>query len=154
MKSQSVLEKLKRQNLKIAFAESMTGGSVVSRLIKHGGASEVCELGLVTYSNEMKHEYLDITPDDIKQYGVVSKMISMMMAENVCIKAYSNIGVGVTGNAGPTKSPNSDVGEVWVSIYILGEMHSYHFKYASLQREEIINKTTDAIYSLLDKLLG
>lgn len=153
MKSFSVLEKLKRQNLKIAFAESMTGGAVISELIKHPGASDVCELGLVTYSNEMKQELLHITADDIKQYGVVSKMVSMMMAENVSFKAYSNVGVGVTGNAGPMASPQSEVGEVWVSIVILGEMHSYHFQYRDLPREAIINKTTEAIYSLLDKLL-
>ena len=153
MKSLDVLRKLKQQNLTIAFAESMTGGAVISELIKHPGASDVCELGVVTYSNEMKKDILDIALEDIKQYGVVSKMISMMMAENVLIKAFSNVGVGVTGNAGPTASDRSLVGEVWVSILIKGEMHSYHFQFSAIEREAVIQKTTAAIYNLLEKLL-
>ena len=153
MKSKEVLEILKQKKLTISFAESMTGGRVISELIKHAGASLVCELGLVVYSTQMKEELLDISKEDIRQYGVVSKMISMIMAENVSMKSLSNVGVGITGNAGPTIDSSGNLGEVWVSIFILGEMHSYHFQFNSLPREEIIEKTTQAVFMLLSTLL-
>lgn len=153
MKSKEVLELLLAKNLKIAFAESMTGGMVVSELIKHENASKVCELGLVLYSNDMKKEFANITNNDINQFGVVSKMVAMMLAENVLLSSYANIGVGVTGSAGPTSEPNSKVGEVWVSILYLGEYFNYHFQFGQLDRIDILTKTTSAIYNLLYNIL-
>ncbi len=153
MKSLSVLNKLKEKNLKIAFAESMTGGALVSELIKNPGASSVLELGMVTYSNRIKESFLDVPKEVIKKYGVVSKEVSIIMAKNIKAKAHSHISVSVTGNAGPTSSLNSNVGEVWVSICILEKVMSYYFKFENLQRKEIINKTTTKVYELLDELL-
>lgn len=153
MKSLSVLNKLKEQHLKIAFAESMTGGRVASELVRHPGASEVFELGIIAYSAYVKEEVLDINKDVFSLHGIVSKAVSMEMAHNVLLKAYANVGVGVTGSAGPTKEVGSDVGEVWVTIYYREDYHSYHFKFGALEREEIIIKTVNAIYHLLDQLL-
>lgn len=154
MKSKLVLDLLLEKKLKIAFAESMTGGAVVSELIKHENASKVCELGLVLYSNEMKKRFTNITDKEINQFGVVSKMISMMLAESVLLESYANIGVGVTGSAGPTSEPNSSVGEVWVCFLYLGEYSTYHFQFGNIDRENIIKKTTNAIYSLLYNILN
>lgn len=153
MKSKIVLDKLIDQNYKIAFAESMTGGRVVSELIKHPGASEVVELGLVTYSNQMKEELLEVTPHLIQLHGIVSNAVSMVMAENVALKGYASIGVGITGSAGPAAEDRSKVGEVWVSIYKGGQFYSYHFQFGHLSREDIIEKTTEVVYNLLDKIL-
>lgn len=153
MKSLSVLNKLKEQHLKIAFAESMTGGRAASELVRHPGASNVFELGIICYSADVKEEILGISKDVIHIHGVVSKAVSMEMAHNVLLKAYANIGVGITGSAGPTKEVGSDVGEVWVTIYLRENYHSYHFKFGALDREEIITKTVKAIYHLLDQLL-
>ncbi|MDD2259850.1 MAG: CinA family protein [Acholeplasmataceae bacterium] len=153
MKSKIVLDKLIQKQYKIAFAESMTGGRVVSQLIQHPGASEVVELGLVTYSNKMKEELLEVTPHIIKLHGVVSNAVSMIMAENVALKGYASIGVGITGSAGPTAEEGSQVGEVWVCIYKGGKHNSYHFQFGNLERSVIIEKTCEAVYSLLDKLI-
>lgn len=153
MKSLNVLNKLKEKGLKISFAESMTGGRLVSELVKNPNASNVCELGIVTYSNETKNSWLEVPFEIIKRYGVVSKEVSVIMAENVKAKAHSDVSVSVTGNAGPTASPNSNVGEVWVTICIYEKVKSYHLKFEGLKREEIINKTTIKVYDLLDELL-
>lgn len=153
MKSLSVLNKLKNQNLKIAFAESMTGGRVASELVKHPGASNVFDLGIVAYSVDVKEDVLGINKEIFDIHGVVSKAVSMEMAHNVLLMAYANVGVGVTGSAGPNAEVGSDVGEVWVTIVLRGDYHSYHFKFGALDREEIIIKTVNAIYHLLDQLL-
>ncbi len=153
MKSKEVLELLLTENFKIAFAESMTGGVLISELIKHENASKVCELGLVLYSNEMKKQFTNITDNDLNQFGVVSKMIAMMLAENALLSSYANIGVGVTGSAGPTNEPGSKVGEVWVSILFLEEYHNYHFQFGKLDRKMIIEKTANAVYNLLYNIL-
>lgn len=153
MKSLSVLNKLKEKGLQISFAESMTGGKIVSELIKHPSASSVCSLGIVTYSDKVKNSWLDVPLETIRKYGVVSKEVSVIMAENVKNKTHSHISVSVTGNAGPTASLNSNVGEVWVSICVLENVKSYYFKFENLTREEIIKKTTIKVYELLDELL-
>ncbi len=153
MKSLIVLNKLKEKDFKISFAESMTGGALVSELIKNPNASSVCELGIVTYSNETKNSWLDVPLEVIKKHGVVSKEVSVIMAKNIKTKARSQVSVSVTGNAGPTSSLGSNVGDVWVSICILGKVKSYYLKFENLNREEIINKTTIKVYELLDELL-
>lgn len=153
MKTKEVLELLLRKNLQIAFAESMTGGAIVSELIKYENASKVCHLGLVLYSNQMKKQFANITDDDLNQHGVVSKMIAVKLAESVLLSSYANIGVGITGSAGPTSEPNSKVGEVWVSILYLNEYFNYHFQFGKIGREMVIEKTTEAIYNLIYNLL-
>ena len=70
MKSLSVLNKLKEKGLQISFAESMTGGKIVSELIKHPSASSVCSLGIVTYSDKVKNSWLDVPLETIRKYGV------------------------------------------------------------------------------------
>jgi len=153
MKSQRVLKFLEKYNLKIAFAESMSGGRLASELVKHAGASNVFELGLVTYSNSMKEKYLNIDSKTIAKYGVVSKEVSEKMALAIQKLAKSAVSVGITGNAGPLVQENSELGEVWVSICIFEEIKSYHLQYKDLKREEIIKVTTIKIYELLEQLL-
>jgi nicotinamide mononucleotide (NMN) deamidase PncC len=77
----------------------------------------------------------------------------MEMAKSVRQIAESNIGVGITGNAGPTATGNAQVGEVWVAVDYLGEVYSYHLQLKQLSREEVIEQTVKVVYSMLNQLL-
>ena len=102
MTSKDVLNILSKNNLKIAFAESFTGGNLASDFVKIPGASNHFELGIVSYSNKAKEQYLNIDEDSLLKYGVVSREIAELMAINIKSLANSDIGVSTTGNAGPT----------------------------------------------------
>lgn len=135
----NVLLKLREKKLKIAFAESITGGRLASEFVKNKGASKAFELGVVTYSNKMKTEILNIKEETILKYGVVSQEISYLMAKNIKEIASADIGVGITGNAGPTALDKSDVGDVFLTIIYLDEIYNYNFKYKEMDRNNIIN---------------
>lgn len=154
MITKEVLRILINKNLTIAFAESITGGNLVSSLIKEKDASKVCSFSIVLYSNEMKIKYADITLEDINKYGVVSENIARKLSLAAKRLGSSDIGVGITGSAGPTSEPNSNVGEVWFVIYYLNNFYSYKLQYNNKTRKDIIEETTKEVYEKLYNLLN
>tara|TARA_Y100000590_G_scaffold370281_1_gene432015 strand:- start:448 stop:921 length:474 start_codon:yes stop_codon:yes gene_type:complete len=92
---------LKRKKLKIAVAESCTGGLLSSTITSINGSSKVFNLGLVTYSNESKIKLLKISKKIIRKYGAVSEPVCKAMVKNVSKMSKTNISISVTGIAGP-----------------------------------------------------
>lgn len=110
------------KKIKIAVAESCTGGLLSGRIINSAGASECFMQGFVTYSNEAKHETLCIDSDILEKYGAVSGECAIAMAKNAAIKANADIAVSTTGIAGPSGgSDEKPVGLVYVGIYNRGK---------------------------------
>jgi nicotinamide-nucleotide amidase len=102
---------------KIALAESCTGGLATSRLTDVSGSSAYVERGVVAYSNEAKIEMLGVGPDLITAYGAVSEPVAQSMAEGIRDRAKVDVGVGITGIAGPTGGTESKpVGMVCISV--------------------------------------
>lgn len=87
--------------LKIAVAESCTGGLLAALFTAIPGSSAVLERGFVTYSNRAKEEMLGVQGDMIADYGAVSEPIARMMAEGALEHSRANIAVSITGVAGP-----------------------------------------------------
>ena len=87
--------------LKIATAESCTGGLIAGVLTEIAGSSAVVDRGFVTYSNEAKTEMLGVPADLIKRVGAVSKEVAIAMAEGALARSSADIAVSVTGVAGP-----------------------------------------------------
>ena len=115
--AKEVFKKLIKNNLKISFAESCTGGLISHRLTENSGSSKIFKGSLVTYSNSSKKNLLNIKDKDLKQYGAVSEKIAKDMATNVKNIFNTDIGVGVTGIAGPTGgSREKPVGLVYIGI--------------------------------------
>jgi nicotinamide-nucleotide amidase len=85
----------------IAVAESCTGGLLASRLTDVPGSSDYVERGAVCYSNRSKIEMLDVPEALIDAHGAVSEPVARAMAEGIRARAGTNVGVGVTGIAGP-----------------------------------------------------
>jgi nicotinamide-nucleotide amidase len=96
-----VLERAREQGLKIATAESCTGGLIAAALTSVAGSSDVVERGFVTYSNEAKHELLGVPTDMLEAFGAVSEQVARAMAEGALEHSRADLAVSVTGVAGP-----------------------------------------------------
>ena len=116
----SVAEKtvnaLIEKNKKIATAESCTGGLLSTLITSISGASGVFGLGVCSYSPAAKHEILHVSSETLEKYGTVSPHTAKQMAENVRKIARADIGVSVTGVAGPNMSEGKPVGLVYIAL--------------------------------------
>lgn len=113
---------LKEKNLHVAIAESCTGGYVAKRITDVSGASDVFECGICSYSNRIKHQILGVKQETLDTFGAISEETAREMAEGVRRISGAEIGVSVTGNAGPQASEGKDVGLVYIGV------DSDHFK--------------------------
>ncbi len=104
---EAVVEMLKKNNLKLATAESCTGGLISKRITNISGASSVFDCGIVSYSNEIKHKILGVNENDLKNYGAVSSQVAKQMASGVLKLSGADIAVSVTGIAGPLSDGTS-----------------------------------------------
>lgn len=111
-----VIELLKEKNLSFAAAESCTGGDVAGRFTDIPGASAVFKGGVVSYTNEVKAGVLGIDPTLIEEKGAVSYEVAKEMAERVRVLCGADIGVSVTGLAGPDGDGVHEVGTVFVGM--------------------------------------
>ena len=118
---EAVLPLLKEKGLFFAAAESCTGGDIARRITEIPGASTVFLGGCVTYTNEAKARLLGIDPALIEENGAVSYPVAKAMAERVRSITGADIGVGVTGLAGPDGDGVHPVGTVFVSVAVEGE---------------------------------
>lgn len=127
------------KKLTVSVAESCTGGLVSSRLTDVSGSSAYIKLNLVTYSNEAKVRMLGVSEEILKTYGAVSEQTAAAMAEGARKVSETDIGMGITGIAGPTgASSTKPVGLVYIGISS-GEKTEVHKINANpeLQRTEI-----------------
>ncbi len=105
------------RGLRLAVAESCTGGLVTNRLTNVSGSSKYLERGLVSYSNAAKVEMLHVNEDIIHEFGAVSLQVALQMAEGVKAVSGADIGISLTGIMGPTgATPDKPVGLVYIGI--------------------------------------
>lgn len=108
---------LKEHHLKVATAESCTGGLIAKRITDVPGASEVFECGIISYANEIKHKVLGVSEDDLNKYGAVSVPVAKQMAQGALKVSGADIAVSVTGIAGPdSDSTSKPVGLVYIGL--------------------------------------
>jgi nicotinamide-nucleotide amidase len=112
-----LVKKLIQKKLKIAFAESCTGGMLSSTITSVSGSSKVFNLGLITYSNKAKMDVLKIPKKIITKYGAVSNECCLVMVKNLSKISKSNISVSITGVVGPNGGTKlKPIGLVYVGI--------------------------------------
>ena len=99
--AEAVLQLYRHAGLRLATAESCTGGLIASCLTEIAGSSDVVERGFVTYSNEAKIEALGVPADLVAAHGAVSEAVALAMAEGALARSRADIAVSVTGVAGP-----------------------------------------------------
>ena len=115
--STRLVEALRARGLKIATVESCTGGLLSKMITDAPGASEVFELGITTYSNEMKTRMVGVPAGTLEAHGAVSPETARAMAEGIRRVSGADIGVSTTGVAGPGGGTlEKPVGLVWTAI--------------------------------------
>lgn len=111
------VELLKSKKLKLATAESCTGGLISKRITDVSGSSEVFEGGVVCYSNRFKENVLGVSPETLKKCGAVSRETAREMVKGVLSLTKADIAVAVTGIAGPSSDDtNKPVGLVYIAV--------------------------------------
>lgn len=112
-----VHEILTARGLKLAVAESCTGGTIASKFTAIAGASQYFMTGVVSYSNASKRDILGVSQESIDRYGAVSEQVAREMAEGVRRIAGADYAIATTGIAGPTGgSDEKPVGTVWMAV--------------------------------------
>ena len=115
--NKKIISQLKRKKLKLAIAESCTGGMLSNAITSVSGASKVFTMGLVTYSNQAKMSILKVPKKIIQKHGAVSIQCCLSMVNNLSKIAKSNISISITGIAGPGGgSKNKPVGLVYIGL--------------------------------------
>lgn len=151
---QSVVDKLIKKNYHISFAESCTGGMSCAALVSIADASKVLDVSFVTYANEAKMKYLGVKDETIEQFGVVSEEVASQMAVGVAKEAGSEVGVGITGVAGPGGgTKDKPVGMVCFGFYINGEVTTYTIQFGEIGRNEVRTKSVEFVYETLNSRL-
>jgi nicotinamide-nucleotide amidase len=121
-KARSLLERCKSERLRVATAESCTGGLVSACLTAIAGSSDVLDRAFVTYSNEAKQEMLGVPPALLEQHGAVSEEVARAMAEGALSRSGADLTVAITGIAGPGGATSTKpVGLVYVATAKRGE---------------------------------
>ncbi len=108
----ALLQAARRAGIKIATAESCTGGMVAAALTDVAGASDVFDRGFVTYSNPAKIEMLGVRPETLAAQGAVSEAVAREMAEGALARSQAALAVSITGIAGPGGSEFKPEGRV------------------------------------------
>ena len=112
-----LVKALLKNELKIATAESCTGGMIASRITAVPGASACFDCGVVTYSNEQKRRLLGVEEETLAKMGAVSEETALQMCKGVRALAGADIGISVTGIAGPGGgTEETPVGTVYLGI--------------------------------------
>jgi nicotinamide-nucleotide amidase len=152
----ALLDAYKAKGLKIATAESCTGGLVAALLTEISGSSAVVERGFVTYSNEAKTDLVGVPADLIAIHGAVSEPVARAMAEGALAHSRADVTVGITGVAGPTGgTATKPVGLVHFGLARKG-VATLHLerRYGDLGRETIRRRAVEDALSLLEQALS
>ena len=112
-----VVSLLKEQGKKLACAESCTGGLLSKRITDVPGSSSVFDMGCVTYANQAKEDLLSVSRETLERYGAVSPETAREMAEGMVRRSGSDLGVGITGIAGPDGgTAQKPVGLIYIAL--------------------------------------
>ena len=145
---------IKRKRMKLAIAESCTGGMLSNAITSVSGSSKVFTMGLVTYSNQSKIDLLKVSKSIIKKYGAVSVQCCLAMVNNLSKISKSKVCISVTGIAGPKGgSKQKPVGLVYIGIKIGKKVMINKCNFKNKGRIYIQKQTVKKSLSLLAQLI-
>ena len=154
MITQEILDLARAQGMRIATAESCTGGMVAVALTDLPGASKALERGFVTYSNEAKKEDLGVSQDSLDSHGAVSEQIACEMAEGALDRSHADLTISITGIAGPGASEHKPEGRVCFGLARKGLKTVTETKdFGAQGRAEVRRLSCDYALTLLKRAL-
>jgi nicotinamide-nucleotide amidase len=141
------------RGLRIAVAESCTGGLLSSRLTDVPGSSAYLDLSVVVYANAAKTSLVGVPAPLLAEHGAVSEPVARAMAEGIRGRAGADIGVGVTGIAGPSGgTPDKPVGTVFIAVSDVGGTAVRHFRFFG-ERDRVKFQATQGALDLVRRRL-
>ena len=152
--SERILKKARDNNISLATAESCTGGMIAGALTDIAGSSDAFKGGIVSYSNEVKHNELKVSTETLIECGAVSEKTACEMAQGALHALEVDVAVAVTGIAGPSGGSNDKpVGTVWVGLADTNGTYAQNFLFKG-SRKEIRKQTVYAALDLLHQKLN
>ena len=146
---------LKEKGLRISFAESCTAGLAAAELVAVSGASDVFDASFVTYANTAKIKFVGVSPETLNAYGAVSEQTAGEMAEGCARAACADIGVGISGIAGPGGgTPEKPVGTVCFGFHAAGRTHTLTMHFEGLDRAGVRKAAVRFVFAHLNEVLG
>lgn len=151
---EKIILKLTEQKETVSFAESCTGGRIAAAFTTISGASAVLNGSCVTYSNEIKHLWLGVEREVLKEYGAVSSQCVSQMLEGIQKFARSDYAIAVSGIAGPTGGTQfKPVGTVYIGLKTPFSKEVFHCNFSG-QREAVQEQATVFAIEKLGEILN
>ncbi|MDB4890809.1 MAG: Competence-damaged protein [Gemmatimonadetes bacterium] len=148
-----VLEMCRKRKLKIAVAESCTGGLLGARLTAIPGSSDVVRGGIISYDNGIKTSLLGVPKAMLDEHGAVSEPVARAMATGARSATDANVALAITGVAGPDGgSESKPVGTVWIALDMNGEVEARRYNMVG-DRAEIRHRSAQAAMEMLRRRL-
>ena len=153
--AEALLEAARTHGLKIATAESCTGGLIAGLLTEISGSSDVVDRGFVIYSNQAKEDMLGVPAALLRQHGAVSEPVARIMAEGAIRNSAAQLSVAVTGIAGPGGGTDEKpVGLVHIAAARAGEPTLHReYRFGDIGRSEVRLKSVEAALEMLQSLV-
>ena len=150
---ESVSDALRDLGLMLAVAESCTGGLVTKRLTDHPGASTFFVGGVIAYDDSVKISALDVSQQDLSRFGAVSEVVAIQMALGASKRLGSDVGLAVTGVAGPGGgTKEKPVGRVWFAVVLNGEERTCSVDFLG-DRDAVRERAAQAALAMLLRTL-
>jgi len=152
--NQKIVSLFEKKKLKLAIAESCTGGMLSSAITSVSGSSKIFMMGLVTYSNQAKTSILKVPQKIIKKYGAVSVQCCLAMVNNLKKISKSKVCVSITGIAGPKGgSKLKPVGLVYIGIIVRKKVFvnkcNFRNKGRTYIQKQIVKKSLNLLLKLI-----
>ena len=144
---------LRSKGLLMGTAESCTGGRIANMVTLVAGSSDYFVGGVVSYSNEVKHNVLGVSEDSLRLHGAVSREVVEQMAQGAIRTLGCDCSVATSGVAGPGGgSPEKPVGTVWIAAALKEQVVSHCYHFGTVRAENIQSAADTALTMLLELL--
>lgn len=149
-KSEELVSLLIDKGYTISFAESCTGGMAAASIVDVADASKVLNASFVTYANEAKIKYANVSGETLDKYGAVSEQTAGEMAEGAAKANNADVAVGISGIAGPTGgTEDKPVGTVCFGYYVAGKLFTETVHFGNLGRNNVRRKSVEHITDVI-----
>jgi nicotinamide-nucleotide amidase len=148
-----LLQMARDKGVRIAAAESCTGGMIMAALTDIAGASDVVDRGFVTYSNAAKQQMLGVKAATLQLYGAVSQQVAAEMAQGALARSDAGLAVAVTGIAGPGGSEFKPEGRVCFGLASATGTQTETVEFGAIGRDEVRRATVAHALHLMQRAL-
>lgn len=153
-KTTELVKKLIEKGYTISFAESCTGGKAAAAIVDVADASKVLNASFVTYANEAKMKYANVSAATLEKYGAVSEQVAGEMAYGTAMANNADVAVGISGIAGPTGgTKEKPVGTVCMGYYVAGNLITETVLFPNEGRNQVRDMCVAYVMERLLKLI-